>query len=88
MCTCCMHQKGGFMLLQHEDEHGSGLGGFVKWGGKPHYSPYPYPYPCPYPYPYPYPNPYPYPYPTLPYPTQPHRAQVLQGLNNKTEAER
>ena len=29
----------------YEVEHGSGLGGFLKWGGKPRYLPYPCPYP-------------------------------------------
>ena len=40
-------------------EHGSGLGAFLKWGGKPHYLPFPYSCPT-------------LPYPTLP-PVNPFR---------------
>ena len=54
-----------------EVEYGSGVGGFLKWGGKPHYLPYPHPHPYPYPT-LPYPTP---PYPTLPSEAEPCGAQ-------------
>jgi len=49
----------------NEVEHGSGLGAFLKRGGRPHYLPYPYPYP----------------YPTLPYPTQPVMKKGKAGMH-------
>ena len=50
--------------LTNEVEHGSGLGGLLKRGGKPH--PLPYSYHDP--------------YPTLPFPTQPHPTQPYLTL--------
>ena len=51
--TSLLHPAGSILNLvggPNEVEHGSGLGAFLKWGGKPHYLPYPSPcptLPCP-----------------------------------------